>query len=343
MKDINWKEGYVEIPKPKNPKKITGTRFAALLGYNKWNTPFKTWCEITRTYEEPFEDTKYTIAGKVIEPLQHKYMQTGYFMKNLVTPTAMYGDDYFEKTHGDFFPNNKVFGGMWDALLVDENGKPTTVIEFKTTSRVEDWTADLPDYYGLQASLYAYLLGIEDVIMVCSFLTESDYEHPEQYHPDIENTIVKQFKVHERYKHFDEYIDKAKAMYDYLEVSPYYDEEKDAEIIKALQTISITGDETADELLNEMAELKDKLDAYDKEIKPLEKAYKGLQDKIKALALKQFNQDVKSVVLANTRLTVSLDKSVRADVDKKALETDGLLEKYTVSKEIYTLRVKEGK
>ena len=51
-------------------KKITGTRFAAIMGLNKWTTPFNAWCAITRTYEEPFEDTIYTVAGKTIEPKQ---------------------------------------------------------------------------------------------------------------------------------------------------------------------------------------------------------------------------------------------------------------------------------
>ena len=56
----------LKIEPPKKPKKITGTRFASILGLDRWNSPFKTWCAITRTYEEPFEDTIYTIAGKII-------------------------------------------------------------------------------------------------------------------------------------------------------------------------------------------------------------------------------------------------------------------------------------
>lgn len=34
----------IKIEPPKNPKKITGTRFASVLGLDKWNTDFKTWC-----------------------------------------------------------------------------------------------------------------------------------------------------------------------------------------------------------------------------------------------------------------------------------------------------------
>lgn len=343
MKDITWKDGYVEIPTPKSPKKITGTRFAALLGYNKWQTPFKTWCEITRLYDEPFEDTKYTIAGKIIEPKQHEYMKTAYAMYNLITPSARFGADYFDKMHGDFYPDQKVFGGMWDALLVDENGKPTTVLEFKTTSRPEDWVSDVPDYYALQASLYAYLLGVDDVIMVCSLLMDRDYDNPAEFEPNIENTIYRQFKVSERYPQFDAVIAKATAMYNRLEVSPYYDEDKDKDVLKALRTESLTPDTTIEAVLAEMAELKAKLDEFAEQTKPLEKAYKNCQDKIKALAMKEFKSNVNSVVMTSKSLTVSVDKSVRAEVDKNKLKEDGLLDLYTVNKEIYTLRVKEDK
>lgn len=341
MKNITWKDNYIEIEKPKSPKKITGTRFAALLGYNKWQTAFKTWCEITRLYDEPFEDTKYTIAGKTIEPKQHEYMRKAYFM-DIATPTDRYGADYFDKTHGDFYPNEKVFGGMWDALQL-EDGKVASVLEFKTTSRPEDWVDDVPDYYALQASLYAYLLGVEDVYMVCSLLMDNDYDDPNKFEPTIENTIVRHFKVHERYPEFDEMIVRAKVIYEHLETSPYFDEQKDKDILKVLRTESITPDTDTETLLTEMADLKAKLDEYAEQIKPLEKAYKLAQDKIKAIALKEFKEDTNSVVVRSNALTVSLDKSIRVDIDKKALEADGLLPKYAVNKEIYTLRIKEEK
>ena len=47
-------------------------------------------------------------------------------------------------------------GGMWDYLGVDENGVVDTVLEMKTTQRIEDWQNDAPEYYALQAALYAY-------------------------------------------------------------------------------------------------------------------------------------------------------------------------------------------
>ena len=161
---MEWLDGNkIQIIPPKRPKKLTGTRFATILGLNPWSTPFEIWCEVTRTYQKPFEDTIYTIAGKTIEPKQAEYMKQTYFMSNLVTPTDIWGKDYFRQTYGDFFRESPVLGGMWDYLLYGKDGKPTTVLEMKTSKRVEDWKDDIPEYYALQAALYAYLLGVDEV------------------------------------------------------------------------------------------------------------------------------------------------------------------------------------
>ena len=199
---MKWLEDRIKVIPPKNPKKLTATRFATILGLNPWSTPFEVWCEITRTYAKPFEDTKYTVAGKTIEPKQAAYMKSSYFMTDLVSPTDLYGENYFKRTRGDFFSEQAVLGGMWDYLRMT-SGTPTAVLEMKTTKRAEDWSADIPEYYALQAVLYAYLLGVDDVIMVASFLSEKDYDHPENYVCTIHNTITRPFKVSERYPHFE--------------------------------------------------------------------------------------------------------------------------------------------
>ena len=189
MADIKWLEdNRLQIAPPKRTKKITGTRFATILGLNPWSTEFEMWCAITKTFELPFEDTIYTIAGKTIEPKQAEYMKKSYGME-LISPTDRYGADYFNKTWGDFFPDSPHLGGMWDFLGVDEDGKVDTVLEMKTTKRIEDWQNDVPEYYALQAALYAYLLGVDNVIMVASFLDEKDYADPSKYVPNIKNTI----------------------------------------------------------------------------------------------------------------------------------------------------------
>lgn len=241
---MKWLDGKIQIVPPKRPKKLTATRFATVLGLNPWSTPFEVWCEITRTYQKPFEDTIYTKAGKIIEPKQAEYMKNTYFMSNLVTPTDRFGKDYFKKTFGDFFPDVAVFGGMWDYLLCDKTGKPLAVLEMKTSKRVEDWVEDIPEYYALQATLYAHLLGVDRVIMVASFLDPSDYEAPENFVCSSANTITRSFKVSERYPDFEKrYVKPAlKWWKDHVEtgLSPAYDEKQDAEILKVLRTNNLS-------------------------------------------------------------------------------------------------------
>ena len=164
---MEFKNNTVIVDPPKKPKKCTATRFATIMGLNAWSTPFSAWCEMTRTYEKPFEDSIYTVAGKVIEPKICDYLRSRYFM-DIKSPTDVYGPDYFKKTWGDFFPDVEALGGMWDFLGDD------FVVQVKTTKRVEDWRGvdgevEPPIYYKLQASLYAYLLGFDNVVMTCSF------------------------------------------------------------------------------------------------------------------------------------------------------------------------------
>lgn len=235
------KDGRIKVDPPKKPKKLTATRFASILGFNKWSTPFSAWCEMTRTYEEPFEDNVYTIAGKVIEPKICEYLRDRYFM-DIKSPTDVYGPDYFKKTWGDFFHDQEGLGGMWDFLGDD------FVVEVKTTKRVEDWkgsdgNVEPPIYYKLQACLYAYLLGFDNVVMTCSFLQDKDYHDPESFVPNVDNTVVVEFKVSEAYPTFKEsYIDPAMTFWKenvLTGISPEYDEKKDADILKVLRTKTI--------------------------------------------------------------------------------------------------------
>lgn len=84
------KDGRIKVDPPKKPKKLTATRFATIMGLNAWSTPFSAWCEMTRTYEDPFEDSIYTVAGKIIEPKIINYLNSRYFM-DVKDPTAVYG------------------------------------------------------------------------------------------------------------------------------------------------------------------------------------------------------------------------------------------------------------
>lgn len=343
MANIKWLDSnQIQITPPKRTKKVTGTRFATILGLNPWSTPFEMWCAITKTYEKPFEDTIYTAAGKAIEPKQAEYMKKSYGM-DLITPTDRYGEDYFNKTWGDFFPENPHFGGMWDYLGVDEEGKVDTVLEMKTTKRIEDWQNDAPEYYALQAALYAYLLGVDNVIMVASFLEEKDYTDPSKYVPNIKNTITVEFKVSERYPDFARMVAEVESWWgEYVAggVSPVYDEKKDAEILAALRTHNLTPDTDINALIKEAEGLKAEVDKVTSAIADKEKRLKEVNDIIKEHAMKQFRDGDKKVEIKGSAYTWTVSRSETTTIDKKALEADGLLEKYQKKSEQYRMTVK---
>lgn len=343
MADIKWLEGNrLQIDPPKRTKKITGTRFATILGLNPWSTAFEMWCAITKTFELPFEDTIYTVAGKTIEPKQAEYMKKSYGM-DLITPTDRYGADYFNKTWGDFFPDSKHLGGMWDFLGVDENGVVDTVLEMKTTKRIEDWQNDAPEYYALQAALYAYLLGVDNVVMVASFLEEKDYADPSKYVPNVKNTITVEFKVSERYPDFAEKVAQVEQWWaDYVDtgISPVFDEKKDAEILKALRTHNLAPDTDIDALIAEAEGLKTEVDKATAAIADKEKRLKEINDIIKEHAMKQFRPGDKKVEVKGATYTWAISRSETTIIDKKALEADGLLDKYQKKTEQFRMTVK---
>ena len=340
---MNWIDSHLEVTPPKKPKKITATRFATILGLNPWSTAFEMWCEITKTYAKPFEDTIYTIAGKTIEPKQIEYMRKAYGMYNLKTPTDIYGPDYFKKTWGDFFGDVPIVGGMWDSLLFDENDKPEAVIEFKTTRRAEDWANDVPEYYALQAALYAYLLGVDDVIMVASFLEPKDYEHPENYTPSAGNTITVEFKVSERYPDFHRKVAQAQAWWNThvaTGISPDYDEKRDAEILKALRTNSVESDASIDALIAEAETLKTELEAVYASVADKEKRLKAVTDQIKQHLTDAFTPHAIAVEHKGSKYVWSVSKTTSSEIDKDAMQADGVLQKYLKLKETFRMNTK---
>lgn len=344
MADIKWIEGNrIQISPPKKTKKITGTRFATILGLNPWSTAFEMWCAITKTYEKPFEDTIYTIAGKTIEPKQAAYMKKSYAM-DILSPTDMYGADYFNKTWGDFFPDSPHLGGMWDYLLKnDEDGHIEAVLEMKTTKRAEDWENDVPEYYALQAALYAFLLGVDDVIMVASFLDEKDYEDPSKFKPSAANTITVEFKVSERYPDFADKVALVEKWWaDYVEtgISPEYDEKKDAEILAALRTNTLSPETDIEALIKEAEGLKKELDDVAATTADKEKRLKTINDIIKEHALSQFRDGDKKVEVKGATYTWTVSRSETTGIDKDALKADGLLDKYSKKTETYRMTVK---
>lgn len=344
MNDIEFLDGNrIKVPVPKKPKKCTATRFATIMGLNAWKSPFSAWCEMTRTYEEPFEDSIYTIAGKVIEPKICEYLRSRYFM-DINSPTDVYGPDYFKKTWGDFFPDVEALGGMWDFLGDD------FVVEVKTTKRVEDWrgvdgTVEPPIYYKLQASLYAYLLGFDNVVMTCSFLQDKDYANPEAFIPTVDNTVVIEFKLSEAFPTFKEsYIDPAlKFWRDHVltGISPEFDEKKDAEILKELRkNVTEASDKDIAKLMAEADKLRVSVDKAEAKIADKKKRIKEIEDQVKESMKSQFRDGDKKVEIASKKYTWTLSRSERNSLDSTKLkkELPDVFTKYSKKSEVYSLK-----
>lgn len=342
----------IKVDPPKKPKKLTATRFATIMGLNNWATPFSAWCEMTRTYEEPFEDSIYTVAGKVIEPKICDYLRDRYFM-DIKSPTDVYGQDYFRKTWGDFFPDTEALGGMWDFLGDD------FVVEVKTTKRSEDWVGadgkpEPPIYYKLQACLYAYLLGFDNVVMTCSFLTENDYPidngdgtfntaPAEMFTPDIDNTVVIEFKLSEEFPNFEEdYIKPALKFWEdhvLTGISPEFDEKKDAEILKVLRknTVEATDKEITN-LIKEADKLQASIDLAEAKLSDKKARLKELDATIKKYMSGQFREGDKKVEVTGSKYVWTLTRAIRESVDTQALKDEGIYNDYLKESETLTLK-----
>lgn len=338
MKKIKWEQEHIEIEPVKNPKKITGTRLASILGANRWNSPFKTWCEITRTYQEPFEDNKYTLAGKVIEPVLLNLLNTRYFM-DVKTPVDVYGADYFKRTFGDFYHNNKTFGGMWDGITEDR------IIEIKTSSRPEDWLDSTPEYYLLQTALYAWLSNKPNFTIVCAFLDESDYEKPESFTPVVgENVLIREYVLDELYPRFyEDYIEPAMDFWTKhvaTGISPAFTK-ADEEIIKALRRETVDVNEDINSVIERINELKAKVEELSVELTPLEKELKAKEELLKDYLKEQFTEGVDKLDVSTGVYNYTLSKTTSSKADTAKMKKDGIYDNYVVTSVTYRLTNKK--
>ena len=357
MKAIKWVNNHIEVEPPNKPKKISGTFFPTVLGFDPWKTPFEAWCKSTRTFEPPFEGNKYTNAGQIIEGKVFEFLRTSLGYGNrVVTPTDLYGEDYFKRTRGDFFPDDTIFSGMDDALIYDETMTyfeyvvevKTVQVDGRSGTLEERWKdGKAPDYQALQASLYAHKRGIKKVLMVAVALEDKkgDYENPEQVVPSFANSnvYIDEFKVSERYPNFDIYIEKATNWWNnhvLTGISPEFDEKKDAEILKALRTnnAEIPSDistliKEAEQLKTEIAEITDKVSGKEKELK-------AITNEIKKFAMKQFRDGDTKVSIKGKEYEFVLAKSNSTEIDTESILSDmgeDFINKYTRQKISYRL------
>ena len=220
-----------------NPKKITGGRFGAVLGEDKFKTPFGAWCEIVRVAERPYVETAETHAGEVIEPKISQYVDSKSRL-HIVTPELVYGNDFKNTMNYNFF-SDPIFGGMWDATLNDDAHRLAGVVEIKTTREKNRkwWTAyGAPDAYKRQVQLYAWLMGTPFYHIAVAFLGEDDIANPKAFECTDDNTMI----FHERVpQDFAQTIETTRQwctrhVYNGA-VSPPYDEELDAPYLEILR------------------------------------------------------------------------------------------------------------
>lgn len=352
VKETDDKRFFLAGERPRKKKKLTAGRFAKVLGANPWGTPFQAWCEVLRCKVPPFEDNKYTLAGKAIES---KLIE---FAKESVSPYIQSPEEYFECEDAKRFMNfeffeEELFGGMWDALAFAKPGitcespeQPIAVVECKTTSRPQDWMNGIPAHYAAQGLLYAKLLGVDTVYFPVAFLEPGDYDDPESFECTDDNIRVYSLDIGDPFgdwESIDEAMDYAKRWWEaYIggEFSPEYDEKYDAEYLSCLREVELRDIVLPDDFEG----LLKSLHGIDVEIEAiraanglgeLEKQRKQLNTKIQALVKEQLLGIEGKDALDTEFYTFKTSPTRKVDYEK--LEEDGLLEKYvTITQTIRT-------
>lgn len=331
------------IQVPRSFKRLTAGRFAKVLACNQWGTPFQAWCEIMRCRIPPFEDTKYTIAGKKIEPKLIEYA------KEYVSPYILDPEEYFECDDAKRFMSyeffaDELFGGMWDALAFDVPNaiesagvKPIAVIECKTSSRPQDWENGVPENYKAQGLLYAELLDVEDVYFPVAFLEPDDYDDPDSFVCTDENTRLFHVGRNEKVAGFDnivEAMDYATRWWESYVLdnhSPSFDERRDADYLACLRQCDLTDIEVEgdlDKLLWQLNQIDCEIEQRreNEGIPVLEAKRKEVNKKVQELVKPVLNATEGKDTLDTDHYMFKVSPSKKVDYEK--LEQDGVFDKY---------------
>lgn len=340
----------IVIEPPKQKKGISGHRLSAVLGLNKYSSPFQAWCEATKLAQPKVEDNKYLNAGRVLEPKIIKYVST--MFPNVMSIEEYYGDVFDEYRYNNFKDESKVFSGVIDAVSVKNDKKTIAMIlECKTSGHPEAWNNGvIPLEYGIQGALYAYLKGLDRVVFACTFLQEIDYGRPEDVVVSDKNTIVRVVKLEDlvyningEYMNIEGIMKYAEQWYhDYVEtgISPEFDEKKDKEYLDIIRATNETKDNELIDVCEKALNLAVKIDELKETsgIKDLEKQLKLLETSIKN---KMIDEDISKC----GGYSLSRKKTKTFNNDLFAEEQPKLYESYCEEKESYTLTKdkKEGK
>lgn len=334
---------------PKQRLRITGHRIASVLGLNKYQSPFGAWAEITKLVKLPFEDNKYTLAGKAIEPKLIDFVRAKF--PNVMSIEEYYGNNIDKYRWNNFVEDSNIFGGIIDAVATKEDLKTLTmIVECKTSSKPHLWDNNsIPIEYLLQGCEYSYLKGLDRVLFVCAFLQDTDYNHPEKFEPTKENTILVVKKIKDviiempngSFITFEEAIKYCEEWWKkHIEtgISPEFDEKLDKQyldIIRASKPINDTSleelCESAKELEEEIEELKDKNGITSKE-----KELKIIKDNIKEGLLNSLQEGEMVATCKSYKLSGS--KKMKFNEKEFAKNHPKTYDKYCEESITYTLK-----
>lgn len=338
---------------PKRPKKITGTRLSAVLKLDPWKSDVKVWCEICRVYEDEFIENKYTKAGKTIEPLLIDWAKKE-FENGVMSPKEFYGNVWKDvQKKYDFYPENKRFGGMWDARVY-ANGVIYADIEFKTSSRPQDWEDGAPIDKKVQSLLYSHLDKAKKTFLVVAFLSEEDYMHPERFVPVLgENVKLYSYDTETELIPFDgeectigqlvEYASQWWDAYVATGISPMLDYKADEMLLKVLKTQKPDEDADSDlkTILTKIDELEYTINTkrIESGLDVLESELKSFKEALKRTLIKGLEENGEGIEIGRW----ALKKTERNSIDTDKMKLDGIYENYVKKEITYTLRSKGEK
>ena len=340
--DYSEDKKSIIIEPPKQRLRITGHRLASVLGLNEYQSPFGAWAEITKLVKLPFEDTKYTLAGKALEPKIIEYV--GKKLPNIVSIEDYYGNNFEDYRYNNFKDDSNVFGGVIDAVsTLNDKQTITMILECKTSSKPQLWTNNnVPTEYLLQGALYSYLKGLDKIVFACTFLKDADYNHPEMVEVTEDNTIVvikdlkdMLFEVNGEYLNIEGCMQRATEWWNtYVEtgISPEFDEKKDKEYLDIIRSSDATKDNELEDVCSLAYKLVEKIKVLKKEsgMDELEKQLKQYETSIKS---KMMDEEISSCGMY--KLNKSIKQKFNEDLFKE--ENPELYDTYIEEVESYTL------
>lgn len=324
---------------PKQRLRITGHRIASVLGLNPYQSEFGAWVEITKLAKLPFEDNKYTLFGKCVEPKLIDMVRKKF--PNVFSIEEYYGNNIDKYKWNNFVDDSDVFGGIIDAVGTKEDLKTLTmIVECKSSSKPQAWENNqVPIDYLLQGCLYSYLKGLDRVLFICCFPQDLDYNHPEQFEPNETNTIMVVKKIKDvviemsngEMITFQEAIDYCEEWWNkYIEtgISPEFDERKDKEYLDIIRASQPINDESLEDLCERAIQLEEEIENRKEElgINELEKQLKLFKDNIKKGLMDSLQDGEMSTSCGQFKLTGSIKK--KFDEKGFAKEHPNTYEKY---------------